>query len=89
VFITGQASSAAILLAMGFDSITMKKDAVMRFHPIESKNALKGHRATGAMAAIVAQRIGNYFAEVVAWMDEERQFTAPECLERRLCDLSV
>jgi ATP-dependent protease ClpP protease subunit len=89
VLITGQASSAAVLLAIGFHRIAMKRSAMMRFHRMKATTELRGHRTTGAMAAIIAQHTCIYFDEVVGWMDEERQFTATEFLERRLFDRIV
>jgi ATP-dependent protease ClpP protease subunit len=89
VLITGECSGDALLVALGFDQILMRQDALIGFQPTELSSLAATRQATKLMARLIARRSRCHVEDVLAWMDKNRRFTAEECLARSLCDAII
>jgi ATP-dependent protease ClpP protease subunit len=56
VLITGECSGDALLIALGFDQILMRSEALMGFHPATFRSSSATRYTTVLMARLIAQR---------------------------------
>ncbi len=99
VFVRGLAASAASVVAMAGDSITMEESSFLMIHNASGLTIgmAEDHRKTaealdkmdGELAAIYARRSGENVKKARLWMESESWFTAKEAVDAGLADESV
>jgi ATP-dependent Clp protease, protease subunit len=95
-FVDGLALSSASLIAMGGDSVTMRRGALMMIHnpwslAIGDGNAMRKQAQTldkfqTAIASVYAEKTGLGLAEIKAMMDEETWMTAMQAKRMGFAD---
>lgn len=89
VKITGVCLGDAILIALAFEQIIIRRDSYFQFQPVALTKAVGTRPATRLMALIVARRIERRSEEVLGWMENNKKFNGEESLRLGLCNAVV
>jgi hypothetical protein len=86
VLITGECSGAAVLIALAFEHIAMRRGSYIQLQPVPLSETIGARLAQRYIASLIARRVEARLEEVLGWMNENKRFRAEECVELSISD---
>lgn len=86
VLIAGECSGAAILVALAFEHIAMRRGSYIQLQPVPLTETIGAQRVQRYIASLITQRVERRVEEVLGWMNKNKRFSAEECVRLSICD---